>query len=498
MKNLKKIILGCSCILFLSVSNVVFATTGKVTGKTVRIRESADASSNIVTNAYRNDTVEVLSTEGDWYKVKYEDKTGYMSKEFLEVKEEVKEEVQEKVQEEAPVTTPSENNTQQSNQTNLNTEEKNKIVKETNLKLLPNFSSTNLGVVSVDTEIKIEKEINNWLQITAGSNTGWVLKNYVSENQVLNSEVTEPENNQPETAQPEVAEPEATTPETTTPTNTEPEVTELEVKTENEPENKEEPKEQGTTNKIAYISTDTARVRATAGGKILGNLDLNDEITIIGEDGEWYKITCSEYSEGYVSKKLVSTERVSSRSSNGTRTQENAEQTTQVDNTTPEPTSAPESAPEPAPAPETTPTPAPAPEPAPEPAPAPSTSNKGEEIVAYAKSFLGCRYISGGTSPNGFDCSGFTQYVYSHFGYSIARVASAQNSNGTAVDRSNLQPGDIVVFLDYGKSKIGHVGIYIGNGNFVHAANPSRGVVIDNLNSNSYYNQRYVSARRIV
>ncbi|MBP3596281.1 MAG: SH3 domain-containing protein [Clostridia bacterium] len=489
MKNLKKIIFGCSCILFLSVSNVVFAATGKVTGKTVRIRESADASSKIVTNAYRNDTVEVLSTEGDWYKVKYEDKTGYMSKEFLEVKDEVKEEVKEEVS----ASTTSENNTQQSNQTNLNTEEKNKIVKETNLKLLPNFSSTNLGLVSVDTEIKIEKEINNWLQITAGSNTGWVLKNYVSANQVSNSEVPEPENNQPETAQPDVVEPEATTPETT-PTNTEPEAPEPEVKTENEPENKEEPKEQGTTNKIAYISTDTARVRATAGGKILGNLDLNDEITIIGEDGEWYKITCSEYSEGYVSKKLVSTERVSSRSSNGTRTPENAEQTAQVDNTTPEPT------PEPAQAPasEPTPTPAPTPELAPAPEPAPSTSNKGEEIVAYAKSFLGCRYISGGTSPNGFDCSGFTQYVYSHFGYSIARVASAQNSNGTAVARSNLQPGDIVVFLDYGKSKIGHVGIYIGNGNFVHAANPSRGVVIDNLNSNSYYNQRYVSARRIV
>lgn len=465
MKNLKKIIFGCSCVLFLSVSNVVFATTGKVTGKTVRIRESADASSKIVTNAYRNDTVEVLSTEGDWYKVKYSDKTGYMSKEFVEVKEEA-----------SQTEKPTENNAIQPDQTNSNTEEKVKIIKETNLKLLPNFLSTNIGTISVDTEIKIEKEINNWLQITVGSNTGWILKNSVTRSQVSNTETTESE----------VTEPEVTEPETT-----EPEVVEPEVKPDNESEKKEETKLEEYPPKTAYISTDTARVRATAGGKILGNLDLNDEITIIGEDGDWYKITCSEYPEGYVSKKLVSTQKVSSRSSNEERAQEN---TTEVqENTQPAtPVATPTPTPAPTPAPEPTPTPAPAPQPAPAP------SNKGAEVVAYAKGFLGCRYISGGTSPNGFDCSGFTQYVYSHFGYSLSRVASAQNSNGTAVDRSNLQPGDIVVFLDYGKSRIGHVGIYIGDGNFIHAANPSRGVVIDNLNSNSYYNQRYVSARRIV
>lgn len=461
MKNLKKIIFGCSCILFLSLSNVVFGATGKVTGKTVRIRESADSSSKIVTNAYRNDKVEVLSTEGDWYKVKYEGKTGYMSKEFVEVKEE------------GTTTTKPENNTSQPNQTNSNTEEKTKILKEANLKLLPNFSSTNLGIVSVDTEIKIEKEINNWLQITVGSNTGWILKTNVNKNQVSTPEATEPEKAEPETTEPEKTEPEK--------------VELIDEKTATEPEKKEEPKPQEYTKKTAYISTDTARVRASAGGKILGNLDLNDEITIIGEDGDWYKITCSEYSEGYVSKKLVSTQKVSSRSTsedrvqeNKSQVQENAQQTTPV--ATPEPVTAPNLEP--------TPTPAPAPNPA--------SSNKGVEVVAYAKSFLGCRYISGGTSPNGFDCSGFTQYVYSHFGYSLARVASAQNSNGVAVDRSNLQPGDIVVFLDNGKTKIGHVGIYIGDGNFVHAANPKRGVVIDNLNSNSYYNQRYVSARRIV
>ena len=470
MKNLKKIIFGCSCILFLSVSNVVFGATGKVTGKTVRIRESADSSSKIVTNAYRNEKVEILSTEGDWYKVKYEGKTGYMSKEFVEVKEEEK------------TTTKPENNTPQSNQTNSNTEEKTKIIKESNLKLLPNFSSTNLGLVSVDTEIKIEKEINNWLQITVGSNTGWILKANVNINQPSTPQVEVPE-----ATEPTVAEPEKTEPETTQPEKTEPEVS----KSEPEPAKKDETKPQEYTRKVAYISTDTARVRAKAGGKILGNLDLNDEITIIGEDGDWYKITCSEYPEGYVSKKLVSTQKVSSRSSNEERAQEN---TTEVqENTQPAtPVATPTPTPAPTPEPEPTPTPAPAPQPAPAP------SNKGAEVVAYAKGFLGCRYISGGTSPNGFDCSGFTQYVYSHFGYSLSRVASAQNSNGVAVDRNNLQPGDIVVFLDNGKSKIGHVGIYIGDGNFVHAANPKRGVVIDNLNSNSYYNQRYVSARRIV
>lgn len=116
----------------------------------------------------------------------------------------------------------------------------------------------------------------------------------------------------------------------------------------------------------------------------------------------------------------------------------------------------------------------------------------GNNVVEYAKRFLGCKYVYGGTTTNGFDCSGFTQFVYKHFGINLNRTASGQYSNGTAV--TSLQTGDLVMF---GKSGINHVGIYIGGNTFIHAANTARGVTTDTLAS-GYYKTNYVGARRIL
>ncbi len=123
-----------------------------------------------------------------------------------------------------------------------------------------------------------------------------------------------------------------------------------------------------------------------------------------------------------------------------------------------------------------------------------SSLSAGEKLAAYAKTFVGYPYVYGGSSPNGFDCSGFTQYCSRQMGYTIQRTATAQLSNGTKVSRDELQPGDLV-FFGYG-STASHVGIYIGDGNFVHAQNSSTGVVITAL-SQSYYDSRYLTARRI-
>ena len=128
-----------------------------------------------------------------------------------------------------------------------------------------------------------------------------------------------------------------------------------------------------------------------------------------------------------------------------------------------------------------------------------SVNGRGNEVVSLAQSFMGTSYVSGGKSPaTGFDCSGFTYYIYGQFGISLGGSAASQSSAGTPIDRSNLQPGDLLLFYDEGMTKIGHVGIYVGNGVFVHSANPRRGVVTDNLNTSSYYNARYVGARRLV
>lgn len=125
------------------------------------------------------------------------------------------------------------------------------------------------------------------------------------------------------------------------------------------------------------------------------------------------------------------------------------------------------------------------------------SSGKGREIADYALQFVGCRYVYGGASPKGFDCSGLTSYVYKQFGYSLNRTASGQLSNGRSVSKSELKPGDLVMFATQGGNRTSHVGIYIGGNKFVHAANAKTGVVITSMGS-SYYSSRFVGARRIV
>ena len=125
-----------------------------------------------------------------------------------------------------------------------------------------------------------------------------------------------------------------------------------------------------------------------------------------------------------------------------------------------------------------------------------ASSGLGQQVVDYAKQYLGTPYVYGGNGPNSFDCSGYTSYVYRHFGYTLNRTASGQLSNGTSVSKSELQPGDLV-FFRYNTSKAAsHVGIYIGGGQFIHASTNTYTVKIDTLTSGHYANV-YVGARRI-
>lgn len=119
-----------------------------------------------------------------------------------------------------------------------------------------------------------------------------------------------------------------------------------------------------------------------------------------------------------------------------------------------------------------------------------------EEIANYAMGFIGYSYVWGGMSPStGFDCSGLMYYVLTQYGYSMKRIANDQMTQGTAIARADLQVGDLVFFGYTGYAN--HVGMYIGNGNFVHASTPSTGVRINSLNE-TYYNTRYIGARRII
>lgn len=121
--------------------------------------------------------------------------------------------------------------------------------------------------------------------------------------------------------------------------------------------------------------------------------------------------------------------------------------------------------------------------------------SKGQQVVDFAKQFLGRPYVYGGNGPSSFDCSGFTKYVYSQFGVTLNRVAADQLSNGYYVDKSALQPGDLILFANGYGGSIGHVGIYVGNDQFIHASTNSYTVRIDNLSG--HYSGVYHSARRI-
>lgn len=123
----------------------------------------------------------------------------------------------------------------------------------------------------------------------------------------------------------------------------------------------------------------------------------------------------------------------------------------------------------------------------------------GSQIVAYAKQYIGTKYKWGGTNLNsGVDCSGFVYSIYKSAGITLNRSSKDQIKNGTVVNKSELVPGDLVFFATSGGKSISHVGIYIGNGDFIHSSSSGkRGVIISNL-TDGYYAKTYVSACRVL
>lgn len=123
-----------------------------------------------------------------------------------------------------------------------------------------------------------------------------------------------------------------------------------------------------------------------------------------------------------------------------------------------------------------------------------------QELVDLALSYEGYRYVSGGKKPEtGFDCSGFVYYIYKQFGYTLKPGCTTQwyNLPDKIIPRGELQPGDLVFFADGYGGDFDHVGIYIGNNKFIHAANSTKGVIITDL-SESWYAERYAGAKRVL
>ena len=213
--------------------------------------------------------------------------------------------------------------------------------------------------------------------------------------------------------------------------------------------------------KKEYINKSSVEFRKqpNTNGELISKLTLNKEVEILEKNNGWTKIKTNN-EIGYVETKYISDSKVQVTTRSSTYRTTNTVNTTAIDIENE----------------------------------APATVSQAE-VVAFAKQFVGYRYVMGGSSPAGFDCSGFTQYVFKHFGYSIARTPGAQAGNGVAVNKADLQPGDLICFANSRGGSIGHAGLYIGGGKFVHAANSRRGVIISNVDGDGFY---YVCARRII
>ena len=433
MNKLKKVAITLAVILFI-LTNIKYSlgVTGKITAETIRIRAEATTDSKIIEIGNAGEKVDIVGLEGDWYKVSFKGKTGYIYKDYLtpdgevtpsdQTNENTSDATQSPETSTTPETTPSETPTQTTNDKAM--ELGNVVNKETSAYLLPNFTSTKIEKVNKDQEIKLITTMANWAKIEINQKEAWIPKTFLMKE--VSVETTKPTEQQPEETtetQPEKQQPEQ---------NTQPAVS-----------------------KAAYISSNASahfRSGPSTSSQSLGKLPKNTKITITGEENGWYKVSYNG-KEGYISKSLVTEGEPPATTSSRSQEEPRSATTTTAQA---------------------------------------SSSN----VVQVAESYAGSRYVSGGSSPSGFDCSGFTQYVYGKCGVTLSRTSYTQATQGTAVSKSELQPGDLLLFHYYGSSSIGHVGIYVGNGKFIHAANSNRGVVYDSIES-GYYADNYAGARRL-
>ncbi len=444
-------IISLASMLFINIS--LAANTGTINVNVANLRREANAESTVLEQITLNQEVEILGEEGDWYQVTYNQITGYVSKELVTVNSnpeptEENNQVENSTQDNNQVeTNTTEQNTTENTTVETTTTEENaententeeitlgeyKISEDTRLKLIPSINATDVIELKADETVTVTEIMNGWACVETQTTKGWLRKDKLKKDEPV-------EANQEEVQEEQEQQPAENTP----------------IKTQ-------------------YINSATVNVRqeANTSSTIVTTASLNTEVQVYSEQGGWSRVKVNN-AEGYIATSLLSdsrqeTSRSQSTSRKTSSTKSTKKTTTSQSKTTQNTTT------------ETTNVPA---------------SSNGSAIVATAKKYLGYKYVYGGSSPStGFDCSGFTSYVFKQHGITLSRTSAGQYSNGVAVSRSNLQPGDLVMF---GKSSITHVAIYIGGGQIIHASTPSTGVRIDSL-STGYYNNNYYGARRVL
>jgi len=447
-KSIKNIlVLSVLSIASLFFINECFAVdTGKIIVDTVKLREEANTNAKVLELASIGEQVEILEEKQDWYKVKYKNITGYIRSDLVQVEKKDKKDSEENktVENKVAENNVSENENNQNeqqvteNKTTEQTAENNESNTTTNEEIQKNKKynlTENVKIKIIPLISAIETE-----EVTKGEEVevidiinDWVKvkTNKEKEGWIIKSKLTSNKKEE----------------EVKTTDNIKPAVTNPNL------QNNDSSKQTESKAKTMYVNSSKVNLREKADktSTVLKEITLNTQVSVLSTSNGWAYVEVNG-KKGYIAESLLSqNKQETSRGSTQNRTTTSTETVNQST----------------------------------------EASGKGNDVVAYARQFLGCKYVYGGTSTSGFDCSGFTQYVYKHFGVSLQRTAASQYSNGTAV--SSLQAGDLVMF---GKSGINHVGIYIGGNTFIHAANKSRGVTIDSLAS-GYYKSSYVGARRV-
>ena len=448
--TISSIIIAISMIVF---TTKVQAATGKVTTETLNLRSKASTDSSVVKLLNMDDELEILSEEGNWYKVKVGENEGYVSKDYVKVDKTS-----------TGTTTTTTTNNSGSNTTGGSTESTNtkpdtsntvtpnstlKLEKDVTIKILPLINANNLGTAKAGDEVTVITTANNWIFIETSEIAGWIVKDS-SVGQVTNSDDKNTGSNTDNNS------------DTSNSDDKDEEPTDTKTNTDNNDDTTSSDTNYTKTTKYINASSVYVRKEPSTSAEIVTTLIRNTDVTVVGESGDWYKVTYKDYS-GYIYKELLSDKKTEETN----RSSANRESATTVSSVTTETTT--------------------------------EETSKGQEIVEYAKQYLGCPYVYGGSGDKSFDCSGFTMYVYKKFGYTLSHSAIAQSKVGTYIAKEDLQAGDLVFFLDYETMDgIGHCGIYIGNGEFIHASSGSGYCVkISNLLTGSY-NKRYATARRLI
>ena len=431
----KYVVASIIMLLLIVLSNKVQAQTATVTADTLNLRSEASTDSSIVKLLNQGEELDVISDEGDWLRVSSDGTEGYVSKDYVQVNEETVNTTPE-TPTETPTQTPT---TENSSETGTTTVVTSKVNQDTQIRILPLINSNVLENISSGATVTIITSTNKWTFVETDTISGWILNSALEENTTSTSD------NQ-------------------TTGNTDNGNTNNTSSSENNDTTNQSSDTMYDTAVTKYINGSSVYIRnkPSTDASIVISLIRNTDVTVTGENGDWYKVKYGDF-EGYIFKELLSDEQTEQTNRHmpleeTTNLQENIEQTSDS-----------------------------------------NESSLGQEIVEYAKQYLGYPYVYGGAGSSSFDCSGFTMYVYKNFGYSLSHSARAQSKMGTYVEKENLQPGDLVFFLDYETmDDIGHCGIYIGDGNFIHASSGTGYCVkISTLLSGSY-DRRYATARRLI